>query len=64
MRTKLLKWSSFYTKGLIFNILSMKQQKTYKNPPEKHLVVHALHGQYDSLIIMNISFIVAKYHLL
>ena len=28
MRTKLLKWSSFYTKGLIFHILSMKQTKT------------------------------------
>ena len=28
-------WSSFYTKGLIFNILSMKQQKIDKKKQKK-----------------------------
>ena len=53
MRTKDLKWSSFYTKkGPIFNILSMTQQKSDKNPPKKHLVVHALPGKWDSMTFL------------
>ena len=47
-------WSSFYTKGLIFNIFSMKQQKIDKKTKEKkHLVVHALPGKWDNMTVLS-----------